>query len=75
MRNKRVHVKAGRFLTYKRSECSDSTASNSPRGAIHKRRRKTAEQLNLLEDEYIRNQNWSRKKIGELALRTGLSEG
>lgn len=41
---------------------------------IRRRKRKTSEQLRLLEIEYERNPDWSKVKMSEVAYRTGLSE-
>lgn len=41
---------------------------------IRKRKRKTSEQLRLLEQEYERNPEWNKGKMSEVAFKTGLSE-
>jgi hypothetical protein len=70
-------VKVNRILTYKNDSDIESPPASSPKMDFNtnRRKRKSASQLDLLASEYVRCPNWSRKKINEMAERTGLSEG
>ena len=73
MRNKRGNARTSKIFR----ESFRDTAPKAPKGLliITKRKRKSADQLEVLASEYTRCQNWSRKKITELSEKTGLSEG
>ena len=48
--------------------------SDAEERLIRKRKRKSIEQLKLLEEEYKSNSNWNKTVMSEVAKRTGLSE-
>ena len=61
-------------LPRKRKYSDDSTLpSDSPRRVVHKRKRKTKDQIAYLTNEFLKLREWDSAKVKELAKLTGLS--
>lgn len=61
-------------LPRKRKYSDESTlASDSPRRVVHRRKRKSKDQITYLSNEFLKSRDWDSAKVKELAKLTGLS--